>query len=143
MVQRDLDDSPITVRQVRWWWRVHLAVPDAEPLDVFYLAQRFVLREILHEILGAPLEMDDLEAHLAYKPWAGEWNRYYYHRDIEEGRIRPLRDNSDYTEPSNSANLSEEQRRRLRVNLLTGYAEFLGPDLIYTQWATKWLETTF
>ena len=86
---------PPTIRQVRWWWRVHLAVPELDMADVWVLAQRFAFRELAHEVLGQPSGMADLEAHLAYKPWEG-WpdsteKLERYHRAIEEGRIPPLR----------------------------------------------------
>ena len=42
-----------TFREVRWWWRVHLAVPELDFYDVWQLAWRFTLREQRHELLGA------------------------------------------------------------------------------------------
>jgi hypothetical protein len=61
-----------TNRQARWWWRIHQAVPQIDVLsDVWFLAQRFVNRELIAEVLGRPLEFADLEAHLAYRPWEG------------------------------------------------------------------------
>ena len=65
---REDSSTPLpTVRQARWWWRVHLAAPDVtDPMDLFLLAQRFVIREILSDLLGQSAEMRDLDAHLAY-----------------------------------------------------------------------------
>ena len=83
---------PPTMRQVRWWWRVHLAVPDgANPLDIYLWAEHFVLREMFSEVLDSPLDMADLEAYLAYKPWAGPKNLLIYSQAIAEKRIPPLR----------------------------------------------------
>jgi len=95
---------PITVREVRWWWRSHGAAPYIHQYDVWLLAWRFVWRELEHEYLGMPLDQSDLEAHLAFKPWVGrsfvegEWvveqganNREAYLRAIYEGIIPYLR----------------------------------------------------
>lgn len=91
----DLDMPPPTVRQVRWWWRVHVAAPEVPLRDLWYLAQRFVSRELAHHLLGVPLEMADLAGLLAYKPWKG-WpddksNLLRYRYAVEAGRIPPLR----------------------------------------------------
>lgn len=80
-----------SVRQVRWWWRVHLSARDLGMEDNYWLAERFAIRELEHNVLGLPLEMADLEAHLAYKPWATEERRQAYLRSVEEERIPPLR----------------------------------------------------
>ena len=84
-----------TVRQARWWWRVHLAAPDLDPVDVWYLAQRFVSRELACDALGEPEGFADLEAQLSYKPWDG-WpkdseNLEIYRHAVEIGRIPQLR----------------------------------------------------
>lgn len=88
-----------TVRSVRWWWRVHQAAPNlSKHLDVWFLAQRFANRELLHEVLGQPLEMADLEAHLAYKPWQGfpedQSRGEAYWAALEENRIPKVRQDS-------------------------------------------------
>ena len=61
-----------TVRQVKWWWRIHLAHPDISPIDVAYIAQRYVGREIAAVVMGEEPEMSDLDAWLAYRGWS-EW----------------------------------------------------------------------
>ncbi len=80
-----------TARQVRWWWRVHLVVPEgANQLDIYFWAEQFARREMFSEILGNPLDMADLEAYLAYKPWAGPNNLFIYSQAVAEKRIPPL-----------------------------------------------------
>ena len=81
-----------TVRQVKWWWRIHQAAPEiGSKSDVWFLAQRFVNRELTHQVLNKPLFLADLEANLAYKPWEG-WpenlERFEaYMKAVSEGRI--------------------------------------------------------
>lgn len=85
-----------TVREVRWWWRVHLAVPNLDFLNVWFLAERFALRELAHELLDAPLDVADLETHLAWRPWEGwpeDTSRLERYRSaVQNGQIPPLRD---------------------------------------------------
>ena len=123
-----------TVRQARWWWRVHLAVPEViDPMDVFYLAERFVFRELLIDVLGQPNNMRDLEAHLAYKPWVDERNRLEYHTDIKfKGFIPPLQKTSELLEHLNTGSESE-LRKEVEKATLHG-KDFIGPDLLYSQW---------
>ena len=95
-----------TVRQARWWWRVHQAAPDVVhtgtefgwavgKINLILLAERFVWREMAHDVLGEPLEMDDLEAHLKHRPWESEERRAVYLSAVEQGQIPGLRLNKD------------------------------------------------
>lgn len=79
--------APLSVRQMRWWLHVHIAAPDVGLDDSFWMAQRFVGREQMHDVLDLPLYMDDLDAHLAYKPWESTEKREVYLHAVEEGRI--------------------------------------------------------
>jgi len=81
-----------TFRQVRWWWRVHLAAPEMNKFNVCHLAQRFVHRELASLVLGVTLELADLEAYLAYRPWASDSKRHAYFLAVERKRIAPLKD---------------------------------------------------
>ena len=81
-----------TVRQLRWWWRVHLALPTVDKFDVYHLAQRFVAREIMHEALGEELNMADLDAQLIFRPWESDERRSAYQAAIDTGAISRLRD---------------------------------------------------
>ena len=85
-----------TIRQARWWWWVHQAAPDiTDPLDVYLISQAAVVREISHDALLAPMDLEDLQAWLAYKPWSG-WpesteSLERYQAAVQAGRIPPLR----------------------------------------------------
>ena len=67
-----IEDTAIALpsaREVRWWWRVHLADPDLDMFSVLSLAKAIEVRETIHDLLDMPMELADLEALLAYKPW--------------------------------------------------------------------------
>ena len=76
-----------TVREVGWWWRVHQALPDIDWLDVHDIAAAFVLREIDRDILGKPFKVDDLEAWMAWRPYADENRAEDYISAISNGII--------------------------------------------------------
>jgi hypothetical protein len=79
-----------TVRQVRWWWRVHMADPSMPDDAVIAIAGNITLREQAHDLLGRPLTIDQLEACLAYRPWesAERWQEYDY--AVREGLVPKL-----------------------------------------------------
>lgn len=79
-----------TVRQVRWWWRVHKAAPELSETEVIRMAYGFETRELGHEVLGIRMQMDDLEAYLAFKPWTSKESNLSYSQAIKEGRIPEL-----------------------------------------------------
>ena len=80
-----------TVREARWWWRVHLAAPDLSNAKVWNLGNTFSLCEMAHHVLGRPSELGDLEAYLAYRPWTSDQAQKEYQRAIEAGHIPGLR----------------------------------------------------
>ena len=80
---------PPSVRQAQWWWRVHLACPEIGRGLVWGIAQSFVARELIHERLGEPLLVADIEAYLAYKPWLSE-QREVYAQALQAGRVPHL-----------------------------------------------------
>ena len=123
---------PPTVRQVRWWWRVHWAVPDIEGYDVWVFAQRFVYRELRHELLGEPLELADLEAHLAYKPWASEEQHQMYQRAITRQRIPPLRQDAIQTlqDPHVVRLLDQAAGRQVGIDSLVATLVTQRPELL-------------
>ena len=86
-----------TVRQVRWWWRVHCADTSLRPKSVLKISQRFVIREMAHDVLGDPFDVHDLVACLAYEGWEEHpKNKKYglkrYRSAIRRKIIPPLRD---------------------------------------------------
>ena len=84
---------PLSVRQRRWAWRIHLATPELENWSSLWtLAQLYSQRELAHEVLFEPLYMDDLDAILTYKIWCGLSYLEDYNKAILDGRIPPPRD---------------------------------------------------
>lgn len=117
---------PPTFRQVRWWWRVHLRLPEEKVLNVYFWAQAFVRRELYHDVLGEPLALGDLEAWLAYKPWASEFNRVGYWVAVGQGRIPRL--TSSFEEWPLSQRL-EERRQEAGEKVITGtYIDVEHPE---------------
>lgn len=102
-----------TLREARWWWRIHQAVPriqtdTPEPewlkelapegvpwvyFDTVAMARAFVARELAHELLGEPMVMDDLEALIALRPWENRVLEESYRREVDLGTIPPVRPN--------------------------------------------------
>ncbi|MDA0735349.1 MAG: hypothetical protein O3A93_11645 [Chloroflexi bacterium] len=85
-----------TVRQVRWWWRVHNTNEHLEPVALFEISQRFVARELAHHVLGEPQDMTDLEGWLAYRGWemgarSNPTGGQRFNWAVENGIVPPLR----------------------------------------------------
>ena len=86
-----------TARQVKWWYRVHRAIPDLDDRKVAFIAQRFVAREVAHVVLGEPLYLDDLTAWVSYRGWdsfdhVGSLSGHdRYLQAVEENRIPELK----------------------------------------------------
>jgi hypothetical protein len=79
-----------TVRQARWWWRVHLAVPEMEDkLNVYLWAKEACKQELYRDLLGKPLNLSGFNAYLAYQPWANAENEMAYTTAWSEGRVAP------------------------------------------------------
>jgi hypothetical protein len=88
-----------TIRQAHWWWRIHQAIPDLGFSEVNILADNFVLRELNRDVLAIPMELADLQAFIAYRPWEGlpgDSTKYEGYREaISQGRILPLTGGAD------------------------------------------------
>ena len=77
-----------TVRQARWWWRVHLALPEVEnKLDIYLWAGDFVRYELFKDVLGEAVDLAGLDAILAYKPWESLEKKGLYWLALNDGRI--------------------------------------------------------
>jgi len=74
-----------TFRDAKWWWRIHLAVPDISLFDVHWLARKLASLERTN--LQVPTE--DIQAFLAYRPWMDDSSRMRYKQYIESNCIRP------------------------------------------------------
>jgi hypothetical protein len=77
-----------TVRDMRWCWRIHLAAPELEAHEVLVLAHHYGNRQIAHDLHGEPLQMDDLDMLLMYRPWSSAESRSEYREAQESGRIQ-------------------------------------------------------
>ena len=99
---------PPTWREMRWVWRVHQAFGGPDEMvygdhispelrlrnylsDVEEVAAAFASREVVHHLLGVPLELADLEAFSAYRPWESDSVRLSYLRAVEDGLIPSVR----------------------------------------------------
>ena len=81
-----------TFRDAIWWWRVHQAAPEiTDLLDIQWWANSLAFREMVHELLGWPLVMADLEACLTLKPWLDDEHHDAYHKAVDLGVVPPLR----------------------------------------------------
>ena len=85
----DLEPPLPTVREARWWWRIHLMVPEISKLDVYFWAQAFVVQELLKDVLDESIDMAGLEAKLAYRPWESQEKKLVYLQAIDQMRIPP------------------------------------------------------
>ena len=110
--ERDFTPAPPTFRDAMWWWRIHLIdIEDAlSDWMVWSIATYCVVRELRRDLLNIPLEMNDIEAFLAYKPWI-EGNEAEYESAILEGRI-PGIEGPTY-DASESPNFQRAVRGRL------------------------------
>ena len=100
-----------TVRLARWWWRVHLLVPEETRFDVYIWAQAFSWRELLQDVLDETADMTGLSAYLAYRPWESADQRFAYVQAVGQKRI-PL-----------PPNAWEEYLLSRRVRKVTGQPE--------------------
>ena len=126
---------PPSARQARWWWRVHLAALDIGMLDLWYLSQEFASRELVSDVLGKPLELEDLEARLAYQPWADDEKNQVYHRAIEEGRIPEMKKRQPILMESIQAGKQIAwSRESAFIGMAGGLADSIGcPELLHSQ----------
>lgn len=72
-----------SIREVRWWWHIHLALPYISQENVFYIAKAFMAREMANDLLAKPLYMADLEALLEWQPWKSDEAESQYYKAIE------------------------------------------------------------
>jgi len=82
----------VTIRRLRWW-QMMLLTEDfpASWVDVVYMAERFLARQLTAQHAGTPLYYDDLRAQLSYAPWRGGAYENAYLKAIKEGQIPALR----------------------------------------------------
>jgi hypothetical protein len=82
----------VTIRRLRWWQMMLLARDfPGNWLDVIYIAERFLTRQLVAQYTETALDYDDLRAHLSYAPWRGGKYENAYLGAIDSGSIVPLR----------------------------------------------------
>lgn len=109
----------VTIRRLRWW-QMMLLTEDFSPnwVDVVYMAERFLARQLAAQYTDAPLYYDDLRAQLSYAPWRGGSHEEAYLHAIDAGEIPAL----DLRHSSQQA--GEAQWDTLAVNPASLFAEF-------------------
>ena len=78
-----------TVREVMWWWRVHLSAPDLRRQEVYTIAQLIVDRSTLELLRGEPGTVEDIQSFLALKPWKSNQNLARYWTAVNQGLVKP------------------------------------------------------
>ena len=112
-----------TIRQCKWWWRLHLAAPDCPDIRVMVIAQSYVMREQIQDILGEPVDVSDLDAWVAYHMWerASSYgtqsygNRYI--KAIDDGRIPALASESEIINHIGEIEVRGHDPARLQLSL--------------------------
>ena len=81
-----------TVRQARWWWRIHLAVSDekADYLYVYRWAEEYVRQEVYKDVLGRDMDTSAEDAFLTYRAAFGPDFEVRYREAVDDGRIPAL-----------------------------------------------------
>lgn len=79
-----------SARDARWCWYIHQAAPDLDMGDVWWLTERYTIREMAHDLLKIPQDLNDLQAYIAYGRWRSPDHHARYHQAIAEGRIKDL-----------------------------------------------------
>lgn len=124
-----------SAREVRWWWRIHLVDLELDYMWVWTIAQWFVARELIHDLLDGPLELADLEAYLAYRPWRKD-NLAIYRRAVEDGRIPVVKPTPGWSDAG-------EWIRDFPINETTEYTQLPrgiafgiagNPDSLFPNW---------
>lgn len=82
----------VTIRRLRWW-QMMLLTQDfpANWVDVVYLGERFLTRQLVSQYANVPLDYGDLRPHLSYAPWRGGRHEEAYLHAINSGFVPPLR----------------------------------------------------
>ena len=78
---------PPTVRQAHWWWRVHQAAPDQDKVFIQLWAEALWQCELHKDVLGKTVDVSDIEAYLAYRPWVSKKHEVDYDQAVQDGRI--------------------------------------------------------
>ena len=146
----DMDFPLPTIREVRWWWRIHLAIHLSEPpsipkgksfnvqewhySQVWTISQLFLIRDLTSHLLGKPLELDDLEGYLAYRAYDPDHQPTYLEA-VEKGRVPPI--TVPPWEEEFPADIPNNPMLRLISKVVSGDPTAVFPGLIDGRMVTK------
>lgn len=77
----------MTVRQAKWLWRVHSALPNVELRNIFWRADMYAHREMMTDHLGYPFDASDLDRGLMTLLYHIEHQRTPAKKETEESQI--------------------------------------------------------
>ena len=83
-----IDREP-TVREVEWWWKVHLIEKNFTYENVFMVAKIYSSREQL-ALMNIPVNFSDINGFLTYKPWLDEKRLKNYQKAIKAKELNQL-----------------------------------------------------
>ena len=84
------DQLTATVRQARWWWRVHCAAPDLTANMKWKFGFECAMREQVYELLDEPFDLSDVQGYLAFGEWRQDAAEGEYARLVNEESLPPL-----------------------------------------------------
>ena len=94
---------------------------------------------MLNELWGAALDLADLEAHLAYKPWIEE-NREAYSQDISRGLIPALQNTATWFSQQAIIHGRSDADRIILTSTFSGGSPDFPAHLLYSQWSKEILD---
>ena len=93
-LDNDLTFIP-TIREAKWWWRIHLlAKDDFNYSDVYLMSINYVDREILSNITDTNANYSDLDGFMTYKPWRDQMRGNEYGEATTLGKLATISESS-------------------------------------------------
>ena len=87
-----LIDNPPTYRETKWLIYIQTFAPEiTSPVDILFLAHRFIARDVLSDFLQIKIDRADIDAQLNYKPWLSEERENLYLNDIKNFKIPEIK----------------------------------------------------
>ena len=130
----ELIDNPPTYRETKWLVYVQTFAPEiTSPLDILFLAHRFIVRDVLSDFLQIKIDRADIDAQLNYKPWISPEREALYLNDIKDFKIPAIKN------PNISMISNKNEYYRFNKNfhtLLFGYITIMATSkahLLFTE----------
>ena len=87
-----LIDNPPTYRETKWLVYIQTFAPEiTSPVDILFLAHRFIVRDVLSDFLQIKIDRTDIDAQLNYKPWISPEREALYLNDIKNFKIPAIK----------------------------------------------------